>query len=47
MLLIAAEEKELTVVHISGSVQLAQLEDLVNSTIHYDLAAAGAAATKQ
>jgi hypothetical protein len=41
MLLIAAEAKELTVVHISGSVQLAQLQDVVNSTIHYDLAKMG------
>jgi hypothetical protein len=42
MLVIAAEAKELTVVQISGSVQLAQLQDVVNSTIHYDLANLGA-----
>ncbi len=47
MLLIAAEAKELTVVHISGAVQLAQLKDLVNSTIHYDLANLGAAGAKE
>jgi hypothetical protein len=47
MLLIAAEAKELTVVHISGSVQLAQLKDLVNSTIQYDLAKLSPAGAKQ
>jgi hypothetical protein len=38
MLIINAEPKELNVVHISGTVQLAQLQDIVKSTIHYDLA---------
>jgi hypothetical protein len=46
MLMIAAKAKELTVVHISGSVQLAQLRDLVNSTIHYDLGKVGAVGAK-
>jgi hypothetical protein len=36
-LLIAAEPKELTVVHIVGSIDLASLQEVVNSTIHYDL----------
>jgi hypothetical protein len=40
-LLIAAEPKELTVVHIVGSVDLASLRAVVESTIHYDLKAAG------
>ena len=44
MLVIAAEAQELTVVHITGSMQLAQLKDLVNSTIHYDLAGLGGGA---
>jgi Domain of unknown function (DUF4252) len=47
MLLIAAKAKELTVVHISGSAQLAQLKDLVNSTIHYDLGKVSAAGATQ
>jgi len=47
MLLIAAKAKELTVVHISGSVQLAQLKDLVNSTVHYDLGNLAATGAKQ
>lgn len=38
-LLISAEAKELTVVHVVGSIQLAQLKELVNSTIHYDMPA--------
>jgi Domain of unknown function (DUF4252) len=38
MLIISAEAKELSVVHISGMVQLAQLKDVINSTIHYDMA---------
>jgi hypothetical protein len=36
-LLISAEPKELTVVHVVGSVDLASLRAVVNSTIHYDL----------
>lgn len=36
-LLIAAEPKELTVVHVVGSIDLASLKEVVNSTIHYDL----------
>ncbi|MCU1334760.1 MAG: hypothetical protein JWO19_341 [Bryobacterales bacterium] len=39
-LLIAAEPKELTVVHLVGSIDLASLREVVNSTIHYDLKAA-------
>ena len=40
-LLISAEPKELTVVHVVGAVDLASLRAVVNSTIHYDLKAAG------
>jgi hypothetical protein len=40
-LLIAAEPKELTVVHVVGSIDLASLRAVVNSTIHYDLKTAG------
>ena len=40
-LLISAEPKELTVVHLVGSVDLASLRAVVNSTIHYDLKSAG------
>jgi len=36
-LLISAEPKELTVVHVVGSIDLASLKEVVNSTIHYDL----------
>ena len=36
-LLIAAEPKQLTVVHVVGSIDLASLGEVVNSTIHYDL----------
>lgn len=36
-LLIAAEPKELTVVQVAGSIDLASLREVVNSTIHYDL----------
>ena len=36
-LLIAAQPKELTVVHVVGSIELASLQEVVNSTIHYDL----------
>ena len=36
-LLISAEPKELTVVHVVGSIDLASLQEVVNSTIHYDL----------
>ena len=34
-LLIAAEPKELNVIHVSGSLQMAQLQELINSTIHF------------
>jgi len=38
-LLIAAEAKELTVIHVAGSIQLAQLKELIDSTIRFkDLA---------
>src|SRR5581483_3234108 len=37
LLLIAAERTELTVVHVLGSIQLAELKALVKSTIQYDL----------
>ena len=40
-LLIAAEPKELTVLHVVGSIDLASLKEVVNSTIHYDLNSAG------
>ena len=40
-LLIAAEPKELTVVQVAGSIDLASLKEVVNSTIHYDLNSAG------
>ena len=43
-LLIAAEEKELTVVHVAGSIDLASLQEVVKSTIAYDLSTAGAPA---
>jgi Domain of unknown function (DUF4252) len=41
LLLIAAEEKELSVVHVVGSIDLASLTEVVNSTIKYDLKNAG------
>jgi hypothetical protein len=37
LLVIAAEEKELSVVHVVGSIDLASLTEVVNSTISYDL----------
>ena len=37
----SAEKKELTVIHIGGSINLASLQEVVNSTIHYDLKSAG------
>jgi hypothetical protein len=40
-LLISAEPKELTVVHVVGTIDLARLKEVVNSTIHYDLKSAG------
>jgi hypothetical protein len=40
-LLISAEPKELTVVHVVGTIDLARLKEVVNSTIHYDLQSAG------
>jgi hypothetical protein len=42
ILLIAAEEKELTVLQVVGSVDLASLQEVVKSTIAYDLSTAGA-----
>jgi len=36
-LLIAAEAKELTVLHVVGSIELASLKEVVASTIHFDL----------
>ena len=36
-LLISSKPKELTVVHAAGSIDLASLKEVVNSTIHYDL----------
>ena len=36
-LLVAAEEKELTVVYVVGSIDLASLQEVVKSTIKYDL----------
>jgi len=40
-LLISAEPKELTVVHVVGSIDLANLQAVVKSTISYDLKSAG------
>jgi len=34
-LLIAAEAKELTVIHVSGTFQLAQLQELIKSTVQF------------
>jgi hypothetical protein len=34
-LLIGVEPTKLSIIHISGSIQLAQLEELVNSTVHF------------
>ncbi|MCU1334903.1 MAG: hypothetical protein JWO19_484 [Bryobacterales bacterium] len=39
---IAAEEKELTVVHVAGTTDVASLQEVVKSTIAYDLSTAGA-----
>jgi len=36
-LLVAGEEKQLTVVHVVGSIDLASLQEVVASTIQYDL----------
>ena len=41
-LLIAAEQKELTVLHVAGTIDLASLQEVVKSTIAYDLSTAGA-----
>jgi len=38
-LVLAAEPKELTVVHITGAATMAQVKELVNSNIKYDLSA--------
>lgn len=36
-LIISAEPKELTVVHVQGNIQLAQLQELVQSSVKFDL----------
>lgn len=36
-LIISAEPKELTVVHVQGKIQLAQLQELVQSSVKFDL----------
>jgi uncharacterized protein DUF4252 len=47
-LVLVAEPKELTVVHITGAATMAQMKELVNSNIKYDLSALmKQAATKQ
>jgi hypothetical protein len=38
-LVLSAEPKELTVVHLTGAAKMAQMQELVNSNIKYDLAA--------
>jgi hypothetical protein len=38
-LVLAAEPKELTVVHVTGAATMAQMKELVNSKIKYDLSA--------
>jgi hypothetical protein len=38
-LILSAEPKELTVVHITGAATMAQMKELVNSNIKYDLSA--------
>lgn len=38
-LILVAEPKELTVVHIAGTTTLAQMKELVNSNVKYDLSA--------
>jgi hypothetical protein len=38
-LVLAAQPKELTVVHITGAATMAQMKELVNSNIKYDLSA--------
>jgi hypothetical protein len=45
-LVLVAEPKELTVVHIVGSMTLAQMKEMVNSNIHYDLGALMAQSAK-
>ena len=40
-LLIAAEPKELTVVHVVGTVDIASLQEVIKSTIQYDLKSVG------
>jgi len=46
-LVIAAEPNELTVVNVQGTIQVAQLQELVNSTIAFDLKSLGAASKGQ
>jgi hypothetical protein len=38
-LVLVAQPKELTVVHITGAATMAQMKELVNSNIKYDLSA--------
>jgi hypothetical protein len=45
-LLIAAEPKELTVVHVIGPLDVSRLQELVNSRISYDLKTAAGESTK-
>jgi len=37
LLVVAAEEKELTVVNVVGSIALDRVKELVSTTLHYDL----------
>jgi hypothetical protein len=41
LLLMVAQPKEVTVVQVEGSIDVASLQELVKSTIHYDLKSAG------
>ena len=45
-LIIAAEAKELTIVNIAGTVQIAQLKEIVDSTIRFDMASLNGDAKK-
>ena len=38
-MVMVAEPKQLTVVHITGTATMAQMKELVNSNIKYDLSA--------
>jgi hypothetical protein len=46
-LVMAAQPKELTVVHLTGAATMAQMKELVNSNIKYDLSALMKAGAKQ